>query len=151
MDKHELIANILSYLNEHINENIKISDLEKEFNYNGIYLMNVFKRETSFSIISYVNMIRIKNSIDMIISDDNKILKVALLNGFNSLEYFSETFKNIVGYSPLVFKKMLLDSKERESIISKIMYLNQLENNTYEYINNTDNKQKVKKHLTKSF
>ena len=32
---------------------------------------------------------------------------IAIKNGFNSLEYFSETFKHIMGVSPRTYKKFI--------------------------------------------
>ena len=40
-------------------------------------------------------------------SNDDHILKIALCNGFNSLEYYSEIFKTFLGVSPITYKKYI--------------------------------------------
>ena len=54
----------------------------------------------------HINHIRIYNSL-LEFNNNSYILNIALRNGFNSLEYFSETFKNIIGVSPSVYKKFI--------------------------------------------
>ena len=40
----------------------------------------------------------------MLFTNDT-ILKIALCNGFNSQEYYSEKFKEVIGIPPLTFRK----------------------------------------------
>ena len=65
-------------------------------------------------------MIRVYNSLSYF-KDDNYFLSIAFKNGFNSLEYFSETFKKIVGVNPTIYKKYIYYSssvtKKQEDII----------------------------------
>ena len=122
-----------------IEEKLKYNDnIAKELCYDKSYLKKVFKKEIGLSIISYVNMIRIINSINMFQYDES-LLKVCMFNGFNSLEYYSETFKIITGVNPTVYKKFLNNEE-----ISKVDYLkiNQfiIRMNTYlSYINEYKN------------
>ena len=135
---NNIVLNILDYIESNINDEISIDNIAKELCYDKSYLMKVFKKEIGLSIISYVNMIRIINSINMFQYDES-LLKVCMFNGFNSLEYYSETFKIITGVNPTVYKKFFNIVE-----ISKVDYLkiNQfiLRMNTYlSYINEYKN------------
>ena len=54
-------------------------------------------------------------------SEFNYFLSIGLRNGFNSLEYFSETFKKVLGVNPRTYKKYISYnsdvSKESERLI----------------------------------
>ena len=104
MFSNNLICNILNYIDENINSKITIDDLEIKFYYNRFYIMKLFKKEIGISIINYINSIRIYNSILDIKNSNKNLINIAFKNGFYSIEYFSETFKNIVGVNPKAVK-----------------------------------------------
>ncbi len=108
MYSNELVCKIIQYIDTHLLEKITVDDLSRIFHYNRFYLMKLFKKEIGVSIIYYINAIRIYNSaIEIINNRTNYFIKVAIDNGFISLEYFSETFKNIMKVNPRTFKKSL--------------------------------------------
>lgn len=145
MFSNELIVKILIYLNNNLNQKIKIEDLEKRFNYNSFYIMRLFKREIGISITTYINSIKIYKSINMLINTDSSILKVALYNGFSSLEYYSEMFKKITGFNPQKFKIAIkLGNSEKRKAIKKMLELKQLEDKSNYYIKNIKPESMVK-------
>ena len=111
MYSNRLVCDILRYIDNNINSKISIEDLENKFFYNRYYIMKLFKKELNITIIDYINNLRIYNSILQIRDTDNKILNIAYKNGFYSIEYFSETFKNIIGVNPRIVKKYFKGSK----------------------------------------
>ena len=106
MYSNEIVCDILEYIEININSKISIENICKKLNYNRYYLMKLFKKEIKISIIDYINSLRIYNSLNDI-KNNNTFLKVAILNGFYSLEYFSEMFKNIIGINPSTYKKII--------------------------------------------
>ena len=93
MFSNSLVCDILEYINKNLNDEITIDDLANRFYFDKTYIMKRFKREIKLSIHEYINSMRIYNSL-IYFSDDNYIISIAFKNGFNSLEYFSEIFKN---------------------------------------------------------
>lgn len=123
MYSNRLICSILYFIDENIDRKISISDISERFFYNRYYVMKLFKKEIGVSIVSYINNIRVYNSAFEIINDSgSSMLRVGLDNGFCSLEYFSEIFKSIIGVSPSVYRKFVLNrdfvSDDERMIIS---------------------------------
>ena len=140
MYSNELVCNILEYLNDNINEEISIDRLSNLFYFNRTYIMKRFKKELNISINEYINSIRIYNSLSSF-RDNNYISSIGYKNGFNSLEYFSETFKKILGVSPNIYKKYInhnisIKEKDIETILININKLNNLKDKTIKYLNN---------------
>lgn len=133
----ELIVKILDYIDTHLYVKITIDDISNTFHYNKDYIMRVFKKELKITIIEYINYKKIYNSLDSLKYNDYSILKVATLHGFSSLEYYSETFKKIIGVSPTTYKKFINYDKNL-SIKSHTTIRNNLVNMKYilDYINN---------------
>ncbi len=104
----ELVKDICLYIDDNINENLTIDEIALEFHFNKFHLMRKFKENTGLTINQYINNRKIQNSMNELTSTDDSMLKVALNNGFNSLEYFSEQFTKIVGLSPSKFRNFSL-------------------------------------------
>lgn len=114
MNNNERVNNVIKYIESNLTETLTTKDIAGHFYVNPKYLMRIFKRATGFTITEYTNNKRIINSIDSLINTDNKVLKVALDNGFNSLEYYSETFYKIIGLSPNQFRKEYKNNQKEE-------------------------------------
>lgn len=98
------ILKIISYLISNFNKNITINDISNIFGYDKFYIMRSFKKYTGYTIIEFLNKLRVYTSKDSLLYTDDSILKIALNNGFNSLEYYSEKFKDIIGIAPNKFR-----------------------------------------------
>ena len=103
---NKLVLNILEFIDNNLYEEINIDMLAQSFNYDKFYIMKSFKRELGISIVTYINYLKVIRSLSFY-SNDDSILKIALCNGFNSLEYYSEIFKTFLGVSPIAYKKYI--------------------------------------------
>ena len=149
MFSNELVCNILSYINANINDEITIDSLSNKFYFNRTYIMKRFKKELSISIVNYINIVRIYNSLKYL-KEDKKILEVALLNGFNSQEYYTEIFRNVIGVNPLSYKKYInyiakLDNKSINIIENNLIKVESKLKEIEIYMNNRKPTVTVKK------
>lgn len=140
MHSKKLICEILDYINNNINKEITIEELSNIFYFDKYYIMKLFKKELSITIINYINSMRIYNSLKEYKYDD-QIIRIALNNGFNSLEYYSETFKNIIKVSPREYKNFV--RRKTNISLDKIMTirislsnLQYIKDKTKSYLNN---------------
>ena len=151
MFSNELVCNIIEYINKNINKEITIDELSMLFFFDKTYIMKRFKKETSLSIHEYINYMRIYNSL-IYFKDDNYILSIAFKNGFNSLEYFSETFKKIIGVSPIIYKKYIsykyIDKLEEKAILNSISKLQKIKDDSLIYLSRRKPKTSPTKKLT---
>ena len=115
MRPNELVSYIIDYLNNNLNRFVSIDELSFYFGYEKSYIMKTFKKHIGITIKAYQNDRRILNSIKGIYNGDS-LLKVALDNGFNSLEYYSELFTKVVGVNPSVYKKFLKNNCSMEDL-----------------------------------
>ncbi len=153
MYSNKLICDILFYIDKNINNKINIQDIADIFFFNRFYIMKLFKKELGISINNYINLKRILNSLSDIKNTDDSYLTIALNNGFNSLEYFSETFKLIIGVSPRVYKKFTyfiikIKDEEINTIRSNLLKLTSTINKIDNYKNNLKPEIKKEKKLS---
>lgn len=105
MYSNDLVCDIINYINQNIKNKINIQNIADNFYFNRFYIMKLFKKELGISINECINKKRIYDSLMQIKNTNDSFLTIALDNGFNSLEYFSESFKNVIGTSPRTYKK----------------------------------------------
>ena len=126
MYSNEIVCSILDYINDNIKTKIKIEDISNHLCYDRYYLMKLFKNNLNISIIDYINIKKINNSLEFL-RNNNNLLNVALNSGFYSLEYFSEMFKKILGINPSTYRKIIkrnINIKENDINIFQKNYLN---------------------------
>ena len=98
-------ANIVKFLNEHINENISLERLTKEFSVNRNKLNELFLRETSLTCLNYLTKIRIDLAKIMLANTEITITEIAQRVGYSDSNYFARTFKKQTGSSPSEYRK----------------------------------------------
>ncbi len=95
---------ITSYIHAHFAEDLSLEFLSREFFISTYYLSHQFKAVTGFTITNYVQMTRIRNAQQMLLSGDKKITEIAAVCGFNSFSQFNRVFNKVCGVSPSTFK-----------------------------------------------
>ena len=140
MFSNELVCNIIEFINNNLHDEIRIDSLTKRFYFNRTYIMKRFKKEIGISIINYINTMKIYNSLKDL-NYDKSILEIALLNGFNSQEYYSEIFKSVLGVPPLTYRKYIsyiykLDNKTVYLIQENLIKIETLLSTKKKYLNN---------------
>lgn len=140
MYSNELVCKIIEYINNNINKEITIDELSLLFFFNKTYIMKRFKKELGLTIHEYINTLRIYNTLPSF-RDDNYLLSIGFKNGFNSLEYFSETFKKIIGVSPIIYKKYInynpkVSKNEEDKIIINLNRIQNIKDNAIKYLGN---------------
>ena len=99
------VARALEFINLHYIEDLKLSDLAGYIGMNETYFSHLFKKETGADFTDYVNSLRINKAKDLLRTGDDSIYQVAEKVGYANVSYFSKVFKQLVGISPLEFKK----------------------------------------------
>ncbi len=138
MYSNSLICDVINYINNNINKEITITELSNLFYFDKTYIMKRFKKELGVSIHDYINKIRILNSLSLY-QYDNYILGIAIKNGFNSIEYYSETFRKIIGVNPYKYKKFInrdvdIIDKDIDTILKGISICNSLRDRADSYL-----------------
>lgn len=95
---------ITSYIHAHFAEDLSLEELSKQFYISTYYLSHQFKAVTGFTITNYIQMTRIRNAQQMLLSGDKKITEISEECGFNSFSQFNRVFNKVCGVSPSKFK-----------------------------------------------
>lgn len=64
-----------------------------------------FKRRTGKTFSQFVNNVRITHSKDLLMGENIDITRICFESGFRNISYFNRQFKDIVGVTPVEFRK----------------------------------------------
>lgn len=88
-----------AYLIEHCTEPVNLDDLARLCGISKCHLSREFKRYTGQSILTYINLIRCKYAEQCVLSGMT-VTETAMECGFESVSYFSCTYKKLMGSNP---------------------------------------------------
>lgn len=102
-----VLDEVLYYIQNNYQENIKLESIAPLFGYNSSYLGKIFSKKLGVNFNSYVDQIRIKESQKLLEQDELKVYAIAEQVGYKNVDYFHKKFKKYVGKSPMEYKKSL--------------------------------------------
>ena len=104
--KHtEMIRKAITYIRQHSTEKLSLADVAEQVFLSPTYFSKIFNQEIGCSFTHYLNTLRIEQSKVLLIEGKLNMAEISAAVGFSDKEYFSRTFKKIVGCSPIKFKK----------------------------------------------
>lgn len=96
---------IINFLHNNYMNDITGEDIKQHLSVSYDYANLVFKNVTGFTIMNYLNNIRIARAKDLLESTSLTIYEIANLVGIKDAHYFSKKFKALEGVSPSMFKR----------------------------------------------
>ncbi len=100
------VNDIIAYINNHLEENITLSEISDYFFLNKDYLARLFMKHTHTSIGRYISIQRIAKSQEYLRSGMS-VSEVSEKMGFSSYAYFFKVFQKMTGISPSQYKNTL--------------------------------------------
>ena len=83
---------------------IGIQEIADQLNVSRNYLSTVFRKETDYSVIEYLNIVRLQHAKRLLRDTNLKIYEIADQVGFSDTYYFSSVFKKQTGVSPSEYR-----------------------------------------------
>jgi AraC-like DNA-binding protein len=109
---HQRAAEIMRYLNANHQKSITIVELSQHFSISRYHLSRIFKSATGFTIIEYINHVRLLEARQLLCSTKFPISHLATMLGFGSLVHFERLFKKSAGMSPKQYRNLLPEWRE---------------------------------------
>jgi transcriptional regulator GlxA family with amidase domain len=102
---HQKLKDIVTYLEENIEENVSFKKLAGLFNISERTLARLFQKELNMSFIQYYTILRMLTALKLLLDEKLSVNEVALKVGSNSLPTCSNTFNKVVGIRPSEYVK----------------------------------------------
>ena len=110
---NSIIQEILTYINNHYTQPIRIENLARSFGVSVSWLSHEFARFTNRSVYDYVLYRRVMLARQQMLGDAS-LNDIAYQCGFNDYSNFLRSFSKVVGMSPSQYRKQLRHYSKKE-------------------------------------
>lgn len=100
-----LTRNIISYIHNHIKDDIKLSELAAKYTYSEYYLSRKFKEDTHTSLSEYIRREKLAEAKNLLSGTNMSIQEIASALSFSSRNYFTDIFTKEEGISPSKYRE----------------------------------------------
>lgn len=105
MDWIRTINDAITYMEDHLTDEITLDDIAKSVNLSVFHFHRAFSMLTGMSPAEYLRNRRLSQAGADLINKDEKVIDVALKYGYETPESFSKAFTRYHGVSPMQAKK----------------------------------------------
>ncbi len=108
------ISKVIKFIKENLTSDLSLEALADYAGFSSVYFHNFFKTSTGRTLHEYVEEQRIKKAVNMLITTDYTLAKIAYECGFSSQSYFSYAFKRKMNKTPREYAKCVFTRYEEQ-------------------------------------
>lgn len=105
MEWIDAISEAVSYIEDHITEDIPVDRIAKQVNISPFYFQKGFSLLCGFTVGEYIRKRRLTLAGSEIACSDEKVIDVAVKYGYDSADSFTKAFTRFHGITPLCVRK----------------------------------------------
>ena len=99
-----VVSSVTHFMNENVETNLSLARIASFAGYSQSYLYRKFIKETGYAPVEYFIMMKVNKASIYLIKTNMTVRQIASKLGFNSADYFSRTFRRVVGIPPSEFR-----------------------------------------------
>lgn len=107
MEYTKEIKKAMNYIENNLNEGIKLEEAAAFAGFSKYHFQRVFKRETGLNLYEYIQKRRLAEASSLLLNSNIRILDIAVYLCFESQEVFTRAFKKVYGLPPGQYRKAL--------------------------------------------
>jgi AraC family transcriptional regulator len=98
------LIQVLEYINEYLDRDIKLTDLAALLGMSQFHFSHLFKQAIGIAPYQYLLQQRIERAKQLLKQSDHSIMEIALDCGFNSHSHLSKQFRQFTGVTPKAYR-----------------------------------------------
>lgn len=107
-----IIIRAIQYMEESINQNLKIKTLAENLNISPEYFIRLFRKEVHSTPYRYFNHLKISAATGYLTATNKSMKEIAGILGFDNQFSFSAVFKKYMGISPSEYRNLYFQKKD---------------------------------------
>ena len=108
---YKAMSDIKNYIDLHYAEELNLTVLSRNFYIQPNTISKNFKKIFGKNVVNYINSVRIANAVRILEESHVSITELSGAVGYSSMNTFLRQFRDIMGISPLQYKKQMEQSK----------------------------------------
>lgn len=110
------LKRVVTYIEEHLDEELSLTTLAEVGGFNASYLSRLFKQIQKETISDFILHKRIDLAKKLLAQTNEKIQDVAIKTGYLSPHSFTRAFRNETGISPTEYREMKMDARSNSEL-----------------------------------
>jgi AraC family transcriptional regulator len=98
------LLRVLEYIDEHLNQDIKLADLAALLGMSQFHFSHLFKQSIGTAPYQYLLQQRVERAKQLLKRTSQSIVDIALACGFNSHSHLSKQFRQLTGMTPTAYR-----------------------------------------------
>ncbi len=98
------IRHVMQYIAEHLNQDIGLEELARQFQLHKTHLARVFKEEAGVGVNEYIRRQRIERAKELLLQSQYRVNEIVYEVGFKSPQNFYTLFMRYVGLTPKEYR-----------------------------------------------
>ncbi len=98
------LSQVLGYINDHLEQDIKLADLAGMLGMSQFHFSHLFKQSIGTAPYQYLIQQRVEQAKLLLRQTDRSIVDIAFLCGFNSHSHLSKQFRQLTGTTPKAYR-----------------------------------------------
>jgi len=119
MNYSTAVKKAADYIDLNIEKQLTVKDIAGHVHVNASHLSRKFKSETGMTMVDYINRRRVEESKLFLETGSASITEVALMVGYNDLNYFGRVFRKVTGISPSEYVKSRSSSDLSKEVVQR--------------------------------
>ncbi|MDE1190010.1 MAG: AraC family transcriptional regulator [Pantoea sp.] len=107
-----VIQEIIAWIDEHLDQELSVEKISGRSGYSVWHFQRKFLQLTGLNIYEYVRIRRVINASLALICSKNRILEIAIENGFNCQASFTRTVREVTGFTPAKIRREFTDDNQ---------------------------------------
>jgi len=99
-EANPIVNRTINFLSKNLDKKLALTELADEVGYSPTYLINLFKKETNYSPISYFSHLKILKACEYLDYTKMKVKEISFRLGYSDPYYFTKDFTKKMGMSP---------------------------------------------------
>ncbi len=99
------LVQVLDYINDHLDQEIKLADLAALLGMSQFHFCHLFKQAIATTPYQYLLQQRIERAKQLLKQTEQSIAEIAFQCGFNSHSHLSKQFRQLTGITPTVYRE----------------------------------------------
>lgn len=104
-DTKNVVSNTIDYIENHLNDDIKLEEIAKSVGYSKFHLNRMFAECTGQTIHKYVRKRRLTKAAKSLVDTEKSIVEIAFEAGYDSQQSFTFAFRQVYYDTPLVYRE----------------------------------------------
>lgn len=116
-DKNDIVVEIVSYIESHLQEKIHLDDISQNMNYSKYYLNRIFSSVVGCTMHKYIQRRRLTEAARLLAETDIPIAEISCKAGYDSQQAFTLAFRQLYQCTPQTCRSLHIFTPRQEQFV----------------------------------